>query len=60
MTRHILAFLGLVLSAQVIAQPLAVSLEEAIQIAVDSSYVTRDAEFNLEKKEREVQEVIAI
>ncbi|MFT7346963.1 MAG: outer membrane protein [Cryomorphaceae bacterium] len=35
-------------------------MEEAIQIAVDSSYVTRDAEFNLEKKEREVQEVIAI
>ncbi len=60
MNRYILAFLGLVLSAQVMAQSLAVSLEEAIQIAVDSSYATRDAEFNLEKKEREVQEVIAI
>ena len=60
MNRYILAFLGLVLSAHVMAQPLAVSLEEAIQIAVDSSYATRDAEFNLAKKEKEVQEVIAI
>ncbi|MCZ4408784.1 TolC family protein [Cryomorphaceae bacterium 1068] len=60
MTRFILAFLGLVLSAQLMGQSLAVSLEEAIQIAVDSSYATRDAEFNLLKKEREVQEVIAI
>lgn len=60
MTRHILAFLGFVLSLNLMAQPLAVSLEEAIQIAVDSSYATRDAEFNLEKKQKEVQEVIAI
>ncbi|HKK38531.1 MAG TPA: TolC family protein, partial [Cryomorphaceae bacterium] len=60
MTRHILAFLGVVLSLNLMAQPLAVSLEEAIQIAVDSSYATRDAEFNLEKKQKEVQEVIAI
>lgn len=60
MIRLILAFLGLTLSATIVAQPLAVSLEEAIQIAIDSSYATRDAEFNLLKKEREVQEVIAI
>jgi len=60
MTRFILAFLVVLLSVHATAQSLAVSLEEAIQIAVDSSYATRDAEFNLEKKQKEVQEVIAI
>jgi outer membrane protein TolC len=60
MTGKTLAFLGLLLSVQLAAQPLAVSLEEATRIAVDSSYATRDAEFNFEKKQKEVQEVIAI
>jgi len=60
MTRIILIIMVAAVSLTATAQPLAVSLEEAIQIAVDSSYATRDAEFNLEKKQREVQEVIAI
>ena len=60
MTRLTLIALAITMSVVVAAQPLAVSLEEAIQIAVDSSYATRDAQFNLEKKEREVQEVIGI
>jgi outer membrane protein TolC len=60
MTRLFIAFLGVSFAFTLSAQPLAVSLDEAVQIAVDSSYATRDAEFNLLKKEREVQEVIAI
>ena len=60
MTRFIPALIGLTLSTTMFAQTLSVTLDEAIQIAVDSSYATRDAEFNLEQKQREVQEVIAI
>ncbi|MEM9051847.1 MAG: TolC family protein [Bacteroidota bacterium] len=60
MTRLTLTALAIAISTVVSAQQLAVSLEEAIQIAVDSSYATRDAQFNLEKKEREVQEVIGL
>jgi len=60
MTRLFIAFLGVSFAVSLSAQPLAVSLDEAVQIAIDSSYATRDAEFNLLKKQREVQEVIAI
>jgi outer membrane protein TolC len=42
------------------AQTLQLSLEKAKQMAIDSSYATRDARYNIEKKRQEVREVLSI
>lgn len=41
------------------AQPLSLSLKEAKQMAVDSSFATRNARYNTEQQRREVKEVLA-
>lgn len=60
MNRFIVSLLLSVISIGLQAQKIAVSLEEAIEIALDSNYAVRDASFDIEKKQREVQEVLAI
>src|SRR5690554_2308198 len=60
MMSRILTLLGLVLLSSIAtAQPLSLSLREAQQMAIDSSYATRNARFNTEIKRKEVKEVLA-
>jgi len=51
--------IGLLFATAVQAQPLSLSLEQARQMAVDSSYATRNARYDTEKKRKEVKEVLA-
>jgi len=60
MPRIALSVFIILFSVQLFGQKLAVSLDQAVEIALDSSYAVRDADFNLEKKQREVQEVLSI
>lgn len=59
MYRIIYLFLGLVLSIPSFAQTLSLSLQEAHQMALDSSYAMRDARYNTDKKIKEVKEILA-
>jgi outer membrane protein TolC len=59
MYRIIYLFLGLVLSIPSFAQTISLSLEEAHQMAMDSSYAMRDAQYNIDKKIKEVKEILA-
>lgn len=60
MMSRILIMLGLILfSSLATAQSLSLSLAEAQQMAIDSSYATRNARYNTEKKRKEVKEVLA-
>lgn|SRR5690554_1937215 len=45
--------------ASAVAQPLELSLNEAIQLALDSGYAVRDAGYDVEMKKKEVYEVMA-
>ncbi len=49
----------LLFSSVATAQSLSLSLKEAQQMAIDSSYATLNARFNTEKKRKEVKEVLA-
>ncbi|NEN23140.1 TolC family protein [Cryomorpha ignava] len=60
MMSRILTLLGLILLSSIAtAQSLSLSLAEAQQMAIDSSYATRNARYNTEKKRKEVREVLA-
>ena len=60
MMSRIFTLLGLLLiGSMATAQSLALSLAEAQQMAIDSSYATRFARYNTEKKRKEVKEVLA-
>lgn len=60
MQRIKLLLLAVLFSPLIHAQTLQLSLDQAKQMAIDSSYATRDARYNIEKKEQEVKEVLAI
>ncbi len=55
----LITIIGLATSLTSWAQPLELSLNEAIALAMDSSYATRDAAYNIEKRKKEVYEVMA-
>lgn len=60
MMSRIITLLGLLLISNLAtAQSLSLSLAEAQQMAIDSSYATRFARYNTEKKRKEVKEVLA-
>ena len=54
-----LTLIGLAVSWTSWAQPLELSLNEAIALAMDSSYAARDAAYNIDKRKKEVYEVMA-
>jgi len=57
---RIFSLFGLMLfGSMASAQSLSLSLIEAQQMAIDSSYATRNARFNTEKKRKEVKDVLA-
>jgi len=60
MQRLKLLLLAVLLSTLASGQTLKLSLDQAKQLAVDSSYATRDARYNIEKKRQEVREVLSI
>ncbi len=60
MSRKFLALVGLLFAVQGFAQPLSLTLQQAQQMAIDSSYATRDARYNTVKREKEVKEILAI
>jgi len=60
MQRLILLFLAVFISSLAFSQALQLSLSQAKQMAIDSSYATRDARYNIEKKKQEVREVLSI
>ena len=60
MIRNICILALLATSLAVRSQPLQLSLKQAQEMAIDSSYATRDSRYNTEKKIKEVKEVLAI
>lgn len=60
MYKLILILFGLLTVSGLEAQSLSLTLEQAQQMAVDSSYATRDARYNTAKREKEVKEILAI
>lgn len=59
MYRIIYLFLGLLLSMPSFSQTINLSLQEAHEMAMDSSYAMRDAQYNIDKKIKEVKEILA-
>ncbi len=60
MYKLILILFGLLSVSALEAQSISLTLEQAQQMAVDSSYATRDARYNTAKREKEVKEILAI
>ncbi len=60
MIRNICILALLTVSMAGKSQPLQLSLKQAQEMALDSSYASRDSRFNTEKKIKEVKEVLAI
>lgn len=59
MNRFVLILIGMQIMSSAYAQPLSLTLDQAQQMAVDSSYAMRDARYNTERKMKEVKEVLA-
>ncbi len=55
-----LLLLAVLLSSLAQGQSLKLSLNQAKHMAIDSSYATRDARYNIEKKRQEVRDVLSI
>lgn len=55
-----LLLLAVLFTSALSSQSLQLSLEQAKQMAIDSSYATRDARYNTERRRQEVREVLSI
>jgi len=60
MIKQITLAITILATAALSAQPLALSLKEAQELAIDSSYAMRNAVYDIENAKREVKEVLAI
>ncbi len=60
MIKQITLAITILAAAALSAQPLALSLKEAQELAIDSSYAMRNAVYDIENAKREVKEVLAI
>lgn len=59
MLRYKLLTLLILSTGLLSAQPLSLSLNQAMQLAIDSSYVTRNARYNSAMQKKEVKDVLA-